>query len=135
MEITVEANIKAPKGRVWKAWTDQDSIVKWNFASPDWRCPRAELDLKAGGGFIYRMEAKDGSFGFDLKGEFDEIKEHEEIKYHLDDGRKCSVRFTEDGDQTHVAQTFEAETENSEEMQRQGWQAILDNFKAYVESI
>lgn len=132
--ITVQTTIKAPIDKVWKQWTNPDDIIKWNNASPDWHTPKAENDLLAGGRFLSRMEAKDGSTGFDFTGTYDDVKDKELIEYTLDDNRKVKVQFMDAGDQTQVVETFEAENENPIEMQRDGWQAILDNFKKYTEA-
>ena len=132
--ITIETTANAPVEKVWKYWTGTDHITKWNSASPDWHSPRAEHDLRVGGNFNYRMEAKDGSFGFDFGGTFDEVKPNEILAYTIGDGRKAKTIFTGRGNQTLISTTFEAENENPIEMQRGGWQAILDNFKNYAEA-
>jgi uncharacterized protein YndB with AHSA1/START domain len=132
--ITVESTVNAPVEKVWEFWTSPEHITQWNSASPDWHTPRAENDLRVGGKFSSRMEAKDGSFGFDFGGVYDEVIENEQIAYTMGDGRRVSVTFHADGDQVHIAETFDAETQNSVELQRSGWQAILDNFKKYTES-
>jgi uncharacterized protein YndB with AHSA1/START domain len=132
--ITVEANVKAPVEKVWKLWTEPVHITKWNSASDDWHTPSAENDLRVGGKFSARMEAKDGSFGFDFGGVYNTVKTHEEIAYTIGDGRKVQILFKKQGNETHVSETFEAENQNPMEMQRGGWQAILDNFKKYTES-
>lgn len=132
--ITVEATINAPVEKVWKLYTSPEHIVKWNTASPDWHTTRAENDLRAGGTFLSRMEAKDGSFGFDFGGVYDEVKTNELIAYTMGDGRKAIVTFTGAGNATKVSVVFDAETQNSVEMQRGGWQAILDCFKQYTET-
>ena len=132
--ITVECSVKAPVEKVWKFWTAPEHITKWSNASDDWHTPFAENDLRAGGKFLSRMEAKDGSFGFDFGGVYDDVKTNELIKYTIGDGRKVSVNFTSNGNETKVVETFEAENTNSIEMQRGGWQSILDNFKKYVEA-
>jgi len=126
--------VNAPMARVWEYFTGPTHIIKWNFASDDWQCPSAENNLVVGGTFNYRMEAKDGSFGFDFGGTYNEIKPNLLIAYTLGDGRKVSVTFASAGDQTNIVETFEAETQNSPEIQKAGWQAILDNFKKYVEA-
>ena len=109
--------------------------MKWNNASDDWHTPRAENDLKVGGKFLYRMEAKDGSSGFDFDGTYEQVKTNELIVYAISDGRKVDVKFTKDDNaRTKLATTFEAEYTNPIEMQRGGWQAILNNFKKYVET-
>ena len=132
--ITVENTIKAPVKKVWDYWSGPEHIKKWNSASDDWHTPRAENDLRVGGSFVSRMEAKDGSMGFDFGGTYDEVKEHEYIEYTIGDGRKVKVRFSGKGNTTKVVVNFEAEETNSVEMQRGGWQAILDNFKKYTEA-
>jgi uncharacterized protein YndB with AHSA1/START domain len=134
--ITVQAVINAPVEQVWKLYTEPEHVMKWNNASNDWHTPRAENDLKVGGKFLYRMEAKDdSSSGFDFAGTYEKIKTNELIVYSLTDGRKVEVTFTKDEDaRTKTATTFEAENTNSLEMQRNGWQAILNNFKNYVET-
>jgi uncharacterized protein YndB with AHSA1/START domain len=132
--ITVAATVKAPVEKVWSFWSAPEHITQWNNASDDWHTPFAETDLRKGGKFKSRMEAKDGSFGFDFGGVYDAVKPNELIEYTMDDGRRVKVTFTESGNETHVSETFEAEMENSPEMQRGGWQAILDNFKKYTES-
>lgn len=133
-KITVEAAIKADINKVWEMWNQPEHITKWNQASEDWHSPSSENDLRTGGKFKTRMEAKDGSMGFDFGGTYDEVVTNDTIRYTMDDGRTVSVKFTQDGDTTRVTETFEAEEINSVEMQRTGWQAILDNFKKYVES-
>lgn len=132
--ITVENTIHAPVEKVWKCWTSPEHITQWNNASEDWHTPKAENDVTIGGKFNYRMEAKDGSFGFDFGGIYDAIRKHELIESTLGDGRKLSVRFTNQGADTRVTETFEAENTNSIDLQRTGWQAILNNFKKHVES-
>ncbi len=132
--ITVKTTVKAPVEKVWKNWSTPEDIVRWNNASDDWHTTRAENDLRAGGKFLARMEAKDGSAGFDFGGIYDEVKPNELIKYTLGDDRKVSVIFSSVGEETKVTETFEAEKTNPLEMQRAGWQAILDNFKKYTES-
>lgn len=132
--ITIETNVNAPVEKVWEFWSSPEHITKWNTASDDWHTPHAENDLRAGGKFSARMEAKDGSFGFDFGGVYDEVKTNELISYTLGDGRKVSITFTDEGTSTKITESFEAETQNSVEMQRGGWQAILDNFKKYTEA-
>ena len=133
-KITVEANVNAPAEKVWAVWTNPEDIMQWNTASPDWHTTRAENDLTVGGKFLSRMEAKDGSFGFDFWGIYDEINPNEYIEYTMGDGRKCQIIFTSKGDETHISSTFEAENENPVEVQKGGWQAIMDSFKVYTES-
>ena len=131
--ITVESKIKAPMEKVWKLWTTPEDIVKWNYASDDWHSPRAENDLRAGGIFKYRMEAKDGSNGFDFGGVYKKVKTNELITYTIGDGRKVRIDFTDGGNETKVVEMFEAENTYTIDQQRAGWQAILDNFKKYAE--
>lgn len=135
IEITVQATINAPVDKVWRLWTTPQHITKWNNANDEWHTPKAENELKAGGRFVYRMEAKDGSMGFDFGGVYDEVETNKKITYAIDDGRKVKIEFTGNGNETRVEETFEAEGTNSAELQRTGWQAILDNFKQYVESV
>lgn len=132
-KITVQALVNAPVKKVWEAWTTPAAIMQWNFAADDWYCPRAENDLRAGGKFNARMEAKDGSFGFDFEGIYDEVVDLKKITYSMTDGRQASTAFTDKNEVTEVTTTFDAETENSVELQQGGWQAILNNFKAYAE--
>ncbi len=131
--ITVETTVNASKETVWEYWIKPEHITQWNNASNDWHTPRAENDLRVGGKFLSRMEAKDGSFGFDFSGVYDEVKPNERIVYTIADGRKVIIDFKGSGNATKVSETFDAEQTNSLEMQRGGWQAILDNFKKYVE--
>ncbi len=132
--ITIENTIKAPVKKVWQCWTSPEHIVKWNAASDDWHTTFAETDLKVGGKFTSRMEAKDGSFGFDFSGVYEEVRENEYLASKLDDDRKMSVTFIPEGNETKVIETFETENINPIELQKTGWQAILDNFKKYAES-
>ncbi|RYU94195.1 SRPBCC family protein [Emticicia agri] len=133
-QITVTANISAPVEKVWKDYTTPESVQQWNNASPDWHTPKASNDLRVGGEFCYTMAAKDGSFSFDFSGIYDNVVENQLIAYTMGDGRKVSVTFTENGDSTDVETVFDPENQNPAEMQQQGWQAILNNFKAYVET-
>lgn len=133
--ITIEAKINATSEKVWKTWTDVKEIIKWNSPSPGWHTPKAEHDLVAGGTFNFRMEARDGSFGFDFAGVYDVVTPNTYLEYTLGDGRKVKIFFHEKEKQVHIVQSFEAETQNSVDMQRSGWQAILDNFKKYTESL
>ena len=132
--ITVKARINVPVEMAWKFWTSPGDIVKWNNASDDWHTTKAENDLRSGGKFSFRMEARDGSTGFDFSGVYEKVIPNEQIKYSLDDGRKVVIVFFALYDITEVAETFEAESTNPIEMQRDGWQAIMDNFKKYAES-
>lgn len=133
--ITVEALINAPIEKVWESWTTPEHIVKWNHASEDWHTTRAENDLRTGGKFLSRMEAKDGSIGFDFGGIYDNVKTQKDIEYTMDDGRKVKVSFIAYGNNTKVVESFDAENTHSIEMQKTGWQNILDNFKNYTEKI
>ena len=133
--ITVETTVNAPVEKVWKTWTSPEHIIKWNNASDDWHTPRATNDLKVGGKFTSRMESRDGKMGFDFEGTYDVVKTNEKIEYTILDGRKVKINFVKMGNQTKVTETFEAENENPIEMQRGGWQAIMDNFKEYTESV
>src|SRR5690554_6661441 len=126
-QITVETKIQAPIEKVWNYWTDTSHITNWNMASDDWHSPYAENDLRVGGKFLTRMEAKDGSFGFDFAGIYDEVVLHEVIAYTLGDGRKVKCTFSGNENETQITVVFDAETENPPEFQQQGWQAILDN--------
>ena len=131
--ISVHTIVDAPVKVVWRNWTTPEAILHWNNASDDWHTTRAENDLRAGGKFISRMEAKDGSFGFDFEGIYDVIIENEYIEYHLGDGRKVKTTFICDTEKTKVTEVFDAESTNPIELQRDGWQAILNNFKKYTE--
>lgn len=131
--ITVETKVAVPLKDVWSAYTTPDDITQWNFANDDWCCPTAEVDLRPGGKQRSRMEAKDGSMGFDFGGTYEQVEPHKSITLVMDDGRKSHTTFAEDGGKTQVTTTFDAEAKNPIEMQRDGWQAILNNFKAYVE--
>ena len=132
-KITIKTIINAPVEKVWTYWTEPEHIKKWNNASEDWHTTKAENDLRIGGKFISRMEAKDSSFGFDFGGIYDEVKVYDFIYYTLGDERKVSITFVRSQDKTEITEEFEAENENSIEMQKMGWQAILDNFKRYTE--
>lgn len=133
--ISIEAIINAPVEKVWQNWTSTSAITKWNSASPEWYTPQANHDLQPGGRFTYRMEARDGSFGFDFGGVFDVVKPNEYLETTLDDGRKVKTTLTSKGNETHLSQIFEAEETHTIEQQRQGWQNILDSFKDYVETL
>lgn len=132
--ITVETSVNAPISKVWKYWSGPEHIKKWNNASDDWHTPRAQNDLRPGGKFLSRMESKDGRDGFDFEGVYDEVNENKFIAYTIGDGRKVTVSFSGNGNETRITETFEAENAHSLEMQRGGWQAILDSFKNYVET-
>lgn len=133
--ISVQVTINAPIETVWKHWTSPEDITKWNNASEDWHTPRAENDLRPGGHFLYRMESKDGSSGFDFGGVYDRISTNDIIEYTIGDGRKVKIVFTGNGNETSVVESFETENTNSLELQRNGWQAILNNFKKYTEAL
>ena len=132
--ITVQTDIKAPLIKVWESWTEPQHIIHWNYASDEWHAPRAENDLRVGGKFLSRMEARDGSMGFDFTGEYSKIEKFKLIESTLGDGRKVQVYFKSDENGTTVTEVFEAEQDNSIELQQTGWQAILNNFKKYVEA-
>jgi uncharacterized protein YndB with AHSA1/START domain len=131
--ITVQALVNASIDTVWKLWTSPGHVVKWNNASDDWHTPYAENDLKVGGKFKYIMAAKDGTMSFYFEGIYTNIKEHSLIAYEMADGRKVKIVFENDTEAIKITESFDPETENSEEMQKNGWQAILDNFKKYAE--
>ena len=133
--ITVEALVKAPIEKVWSSWTEPKHITKWNQASDDWHSPHAENDLRTDGKFKTTMAAKDGSMSFDFEGIYTNVQQNKLIEYAMADGRKVSVVFSQNGNQTKVVETFDPENENPIEMQRGGWQAILDSFKKYTEAI
>ena len=130
--VTISALVDAPIDTVWKLWTDPDHIKQWNHASDDWHTTEAENDLRIGGKFRSRMEAKDQSMAFDFEGVYEEVEVNELIQYRLEDERRVRISFSSEGDQTKVVEVFDAESMNPVEMQRQGWQAILDNFTRYA---
>lgn len=132
--IEVEVLINSTLENVWLAWTQPQFISEWNFASEDWCCPNATNNLYDGGSFSWRMEAKDGSFGFDFSGKYNSIEQFNRIEETLDDGRKVMIQFINIENGCKVVETFEPESQNSIELQQMGWQAILDNFKKFVES-
>ncbi|WP_026691942.1 SRPBCC domain-containing protein [Peribacillus kribbensis] len=132
-KITVAATVQAPVEKVWKYWTEPEHIMKWNNASEDWHTPSAENDVRAGGKFVTRMEAKDGSAGFDFGGTYDEVTPHKVLAYTMDDGRKVTITFEGRGNETEVTETFDAEAAHPIEFQQQGWQAIVNHFKTYTE--
>lgn len=133
-KITIAATANAPVETVWKLWNDPEDIMKWNTPDPGWHSPSSENDLRVGGKFKNRMEAKDGSFGFDFEGTYDSIVLNKEISYTMADGRQATTVFSEQDGNTHLATSFDPETENDLEFQKQGWQTILNNFVKYVES-
>ena len=134
MKITVESLVNAPLGTVWDAWNDPSDIREWNSAHPDWHTTHSSVDLREGGTFTSRMEARDGSAGFDFEGTYTRIVPRERIEYRMGDGREVQVEFAESEGGVRVRETFDAETENPAELQRAGWQAILDNFRGHVEA-
>ena len=134
MKITVETKVAAPIERVWQAWTAPEDIQCWNAASPEWHCPSAAIDLRPGGRFTYRMEARDGSAGFDLRGTFTRVVPHDLIEFALQDERPVVVEFLAGDGAVTVRETFATEATHTAEQQRQGWQAILDNFARHVEA-
>jgi uncharacterized protein YndB with AHSA1/START domain len=133
--ITVNVLVNASLEKVWESWTNPQHIVNWNFASDDWHAPAAKNELTVGGNFTYTMAAKDESFSFDFTGKFTEITPNKSISYLLDDDRKVDITFELFEGQVMVIESFEAETQNPEDLQRMGWQAILDNFKKYTETL
>lgn len=134
LPITIQTKIISPISKVWQYWTEPEHITKWNNASDDWHTPHAENDLRVGGKFLARMEARDGSTGFNFVGVYDVVEPQSQISYTMEDGRKVSVTFNKISEsETELIETFDPESENPIEMQRDGWQAILDNFKRYVE--
>ena len=132
--ITVQSTIKAPIEKIWSYWTESKHITQWYFASDDWHAPHAENDLHVKGKFRTRMAAKDGSAGFDFEGVYTRIEKYKAIDYTIPDGRKVKISFSDLGNKTKVVESFEPEKENPVEMQKAGWQAILDNFRRYTES-
>ena len=132
--ITVAATVNAPVEKVWQYWTAPQHITQWNNASNDWHTPKATNDLRKDGTFHYRMEAKDNSFGFDFEGRYTDVKTNECIEYVISDGRKVQILFEALNDETHITETFEAEEVHPTELQQDGWQAILNNFKRYTET-
>lgn len=134
MKITVETVVNAPLTRVWDAWSNPSEIQQWNAPSPDWHTTRSNVDLREGGTFLSRMEAKDGSAGFDFEGTYTRVVPQRTIEYRMTDGREVQVDFMEHSDGVVVRNTFDAESENPPEMQREGWQSILDSFGRHVEA-
>lgn len=133
MEITIETDVKAPIERVWADWNDPRAIEQWNAASDDWHTPRAHVDLREGGRFVARMEARDGSVGFDFQGVYTRIEPHRLIEYSMGDQRKVRVEFIPTNQGVKVRETFDAEDSHTIDQQREGWQAILNNFARHVE--
>lgn len=133
-KITIQATILADLGKAWACYTEPSHITQWNFASDDWHCPRASNDLVVGGKFYSRMEAKFGDIGFDYEGTYTEVLPEEGFTYKLTDEREVRIRFIEKEEYTQVVVIFDAETENPLELQEQGWQTILNQYKKYTES-
>ena len=133
--ITVQTTVEAPVEKVWNSWTKPEHITQWNSASDDWHTPQASNDLRVGGKFSATMAARDGSASFDFEGVYSNVKPNQLIEYVMSDGRTVKVAFEASGNKTHVKETFDAENENPIELQRGGWQAILDNFKKYTEKL
>ena len=134
-KITVKTKVHAPAEKVWELWNNPEHIVQWNTATPEWHSPRAENDLRPGGDFNIRMEAKDGSFGFDFEAEYTAIDHGKSFTYVMPDARMVEVNFENSGDATEVRIVFDAENQNPIDMQRDGWQSILNNFKTYTEAL
>ena len=134
-QITVETVVQAAPDEAWAAYTSPDAIVQWNQATPDWCCPSAEVDLREGGRHNARMEARDGSMGFDLAGIYEEVDAPRALTLRLEDGRRSRTVFEPDGSGTRVTTTFDPEASNPVEMQRGGWQAILDSYRGYVDGL
>ncbi len=134
VKITVQTRITAPLALCWSCWTKPRHITQWNFASSDWHCPRATNDLRVGGKYSARMEAWDGSVGFEFEATYDDVAHHERIRYTMADGREADTRFAEENGTTQITTIFDAESVHFAEQQREGWQAILNNFKSYVET-
>lgn len=132
--ITVQSTINASIDQVWEKWTTPEHIMKWNNASDDWHTPFAENDLKVGGKFKYTMASKDGTMQFDFEGVYTKVENLSLIEYQLADGRKVILVFEKEADIVKIIESFDPETENTEELQKNGWQAILDNFKKHVEN-
>jgi uncharacterized protein YndB with AHSA1/START domain len=135
VKVTVETLVNASIDKVWESWTDPKHITQWCQASDDWHAPYADNDPVTGGKFKTTMAAKDGTASFDFEGIYSNVIPGELIQYEMADGRKVNISFKEDNGQTRVSETFDTETMNPVEMQRAGWQAILDNFKKYTESL
>lgn len=132
---TVSTTVNAPIEKVWDTWTNPKDIVNWNSPSEDWHTPFAENDLKVDGKFKFTMAAKDGSMSFDFEGIYTSVENHEKIAYKLADDREVIILFEDLGDRVKVTESFDPETENPLEMQKAGWQAVIDNFKKYTETI
>ena len=134
MKITIETVVNAPIAKVWEAWNNPADIKQWNNASDDWHTTHSTVDLREGGTFLSRMEARDGSAGFDFGGTYTRVVPNKTIEYRMGDGREVQTQFAERADGVAIKTVFDAESENPPELQRQGWQAILDNFRRHVET-
>lgn len=134
MQITVETLVHADPDTTWQAWTTPDDVVQWNAANADWHTTQSTIDLRVGGRMTSRMEAKDGSMGFDFAGTFTEVDAPRLLAFRLDDGREVRVAFAQQPDGVRVTETFDADDQTDPDFQRQGWQAILDNFARHVEA-
>lgn len=134
MKLTVEAVTRANRETAWAAYNTPEDITRWNTASPDWHSPSSRVDLREGGSFSTRMEARDGSAGFDFEGVYTQVVPKERVAYRMADGREASVRFSDAPEGTRVRVEFDAESENPHDLQQQGWQAILDSYARYAES-
>ena len=132
-KIKVELTVSAPIEKVWNVWNDPIHITKWCTGHPDWHTPKVTNDPRVGGKIFTRMEAKDGSSGFDMVNTYDEIIEHQLIKYHMDDGRECEIVFVVEGVNVSITQLLDPESENTVEQQKDGWQTIMNNFKTHIE--
>ncbi|EON74846.1 hypothetical protein ADIS_4678 [Lunatimonas lonarensis] len=133
-KITILTAVNAKIEKVWQYYNQAQHIIHWNFATDEWCCPKVETDFIEGGKYLARMEAKDGSFGFDFEAVFDEIREPEWVAYTMGDGPRAEIEFREEGEKTVVKISFDPDQSHSREMQRDGWQAILNNFKKYAET-
>lgn len=133
-QIEISTKVNSEINKVWDYWTQPQHITKWNSPSEEWHTPTAKNDLRKGGKFSFRMEAKDGSTGFDFGGTYDVVRDKEFISYSLDDNRKVNISFEQMNGETLIIEKFEPESQNSENMQREGWQAILNKFKSYTEN-
>lgn len=135
VNITIETLVHTPINLVWDTWNSPNHVVHWNHASDDWHSPKADNNFVVGGKFVYRMEAKDNSFGFDFSGTYEEIVDKKRVVTRLDDNRLVKTEFYVENDSVRIVETFEAEDQNSIELQREGWSAILNNYKLYTESL
>lgn len=132
-KLKIEATVAADPKKVWSYWTKPEHITKWNFADPSWQCPKASNDLKVGGKYAARMEAKDGSFGFDFVATYNEVEDQRKLTYTMEDGRQATTTFENTGGKTKITTVFDPEKIHPEDFQQAGWQSILNNFKKYTE--